>query len=119
MGTTSVSSDDLVLTVSGVPANQFGVLFMGGATNLVPFGDGIRCVGPGPFNVCRFLVQNGGPSGTLVQGPGIVGFSNTLEVTCHVDAGETWFFQGWYRDPGGPCNWSFNTSNGLEVTFTP
>ncbi len=35
------------------------------------------------------------------------------------DAGETWYFQGWYRDPMGPCGTAFNLSNGLAVTFAP
>ncbi len=39
--------------------------------------------------------------------------------TGHIDAGETWYFQGWYRDPMGPCGTAFNLSNAIAVTFAP
>lgn len=118
-GSASVSSDDLVLTVTNVPAGQNGLVYMGGAASQVPFGDGLRCVASGPFATCRFPTRNAGASGTLTEGPGIVAFSLTLGAACHVDVGETWFFQGWYRDPGGPCGAFFNLSNALSVTFAP
>ncbi|MFT4542214.1 MAG: hypothetical protein ACI835_004681 [Planctomycetota bacterium] len=117
-GSTSVIADDLVLTVSNLPSNQFGILYRGGRQWSATFGDGIRCVGAAPLTICRFGVQSSGPSGTLVLGPGIVALSSTTLPECHIQAGMTWNFQGWFRDPGGPCGSAFNLSNALAVTFS-
>ncbi len=35
------------------------------------------------------------------------------------NAGDVRRFQGWYRDPAGPCGFGFNLTNGVEVTFIP
>lgn len=109
-----------MLTATEVPPGQFGILFMGGGQIPPnPFGDGLLCVKPGPASFCRFPVQNSGPGGTMVEGPGIVAFSHTLQPECAIDAGETWNFQAWYRDPQGPCGGLFNLSNAVSVTFGP
>lgn len=119
-GTDGVAADDLVLTAYGVPPNQNGLVFMGGATASVLFGDGLRCVAPGSGGFHRFGVHNSGASGELVEGPGIVGHSATqFPPAGRIVAGATWHFQAWFRDPAGPCGSGFNLSNGLTVTFGP
>ncbi|MFT7670448.1 MAG: hypothetical protein ACI8X5_003157 [Planctomycetota bacterium] len=119
VGSTSVALDDLILG-AGIPPNRMGLFFMGqGQSAPVPFGDGLLCVSPGPGLFCRFPVQNSGPSGTFVQGPGIVAYSQTLAPECRILAGQTWNFQSWYRDPTGSCGSSFNLSNGVSVVFAP
>lgn len=110
-GTTSVTLDNLLLTASQLPINQFG-LFFHGASLIGPFtfGDGLRCVGGG---IQRFgNVMNTGATGTLTIGPGIAATAGIVPVT-------TRHFQCWYRDPGGPCGTSFNTTNAFSATFTP
>jgi hypothetical protein len=116
-GTDSVSADDLMLTASQIPANKFGIVFMG-MTQIAaaPFGDGQRCVGGMLF---RFPVRNSGGAGVVVEGP-IVGHANAnFPPAGQIQAGSTWNFQFWYRDPGGPCNAGFNLSNAVAVAFTP
>ncbi|MCB9915298.1 MAG: hypothetical protein H6828_09130 [Planctomycetes bacterium] len=110
-GTSSVFNDDLVLTVSNMPTGQFGIVYFGStAIGPFPFGDGLRCVGGG---VVRFGPKNSGAGGSISYGPGLIG------------GGAPWVpfstvrFQGWYRDPFGPCGNGFNLSNALAVTFTP
>jgi len=33
--------------------------------------------------------------------------------------GQTWYFQGYYRDSGGPCGTLFSSSNALGVVYGP
>jgi len=120
-GSASVAADDLRLVATSVPANQSGIVFMGGAQVRVPFGDGLRCASAGATGIFRFPVRNSGPTGTLVEGPGIVAWSlGHFGPAGQIAAGQTWQMQAWYRDPvGGPCGNAHNLSNGLSVTFVP
>ncbi len=119
-GSESVTADDLVLSVAGLPANQFGIVFMGGGQTELPFGDGLQCVGAGGLGLFRYNPpQSSGGSGTITLGPGIAARSQSFPANGRIDAGETWYFQGWYRDPMGPCGSAFNLSNALAVSFAP
>jgi len=119
-GSASVASDDLVLTASQLPPDQPGIFFMGGSAIELPFGDGKRCVGAGGIGIFRYLPPAfSGPTGMITLGPGIVLRSQGFAAAGRIDAGETWHFQGWFRDPTGPCGTAFNLTNGLAVTFAP
>jgi hypothetical protein len=116
-GTTSVTCDDLVFTTTGLPAFNFGLYYMGNGIMNAPFGNGLRCVAGA---LQRFPVQNTGPAGMLVRGPGIAAFTcATFPPMFCITPGLTWNFQAWYRDPGGPCGSSFNFSNAITATFLP
>jgi hypothetical protein len=120
MGTTSVTADDLELVTDGVPPNKFGLYYMGGGTLSLPIGDGIRCVGSGGVGTFRYGVLNSGAGGVLSSGPGVAGDSCTqFNPPGCIVAGDTWYLQGWYRDPAGPCGGGFNFSNGIKVEFVP
>ena len=119
-GSTSLVADDLVLRAANIPANQFGLLYMGAATAQSPFGDGLRCVDAGGGEFYRFPIVDAGMQGAIELGPGIVAYSHaTFPASGHIAAGQTWFFQGWFRDPSGFCGSGFNLSNALAVTFEP
>jgi hypothetical protein len=109
-GSTSLAADDLVLTASNLTLNQSGIIYMGPNQIQLPFGDGLRCVGGGSLGVVRFPVMNSGAGGSMTLGP------NFLAPTV-ITAGQTWNFQSWYRDPGGPCGNAFNLSNAVSATF--
>jgi len=116
VGSGSVSEDDLVLTASQLPANQFGLVFMGSAVAPpTTMGAGLRCARGGLF---RYGVHNSGGAGSYSEGPGIVQLSQGFASAGRIDPGETWIFQAWYRNPTGPCATS-NVTNALEVTFHP
>ena len=113
-GTSSVALDNLTFQASHLLPNQPALLFSGGAApnggNGLPFGDGLRCVGT---NLIRLGVQTPGGGGTASWGPGLVGGTGYA-------AGDTRYFQVWYRDPSGsPCGLAFNLTNGVELTFAP
>jgi hypothetical protein len=78
----------------------------------VPFGDGLRCVA-GPF--CRLPV-------TSFDTTGAASFALDVDAppdpSCRITAGDTWFFQLWYRDPAAGGS-GFNLSDGLRVGFCP
>jgi len=119
-GSASVADDDLVLSASQLPPDQPGIFFMGGSALELPFGDGKRCVGAGASGIFRYLPPAfSGPTGTITLGPGIVLRSQGFAAAGRIDAGETWYFQGWFRDPAGPCGTAFNLTNGLALIFAP
>ncbi|MCC6406151.1 MAG: PQQ-binding-like beta-propeller repeat protein [Planctomycetes bacterium] len=118
-GTTSVSNDDLVITAFSLPANRAGRFYMGAIQNSVPFGAGLLCTGAQGYPVFRFPVGNSGPNGSF-ELANIVAYANsTFPAGGQIAAGSTWNFQGWTRDPNGPCGATFNTTNAYSVTFVP
>ncbi len=115
-GTSRVSADDLFLTMSPLSTNKFGLFFQGTNTGSLPFGDGYRCISGQLF---RYPVVNSGSTGVITFGP-IVGWANShFPNAGRINNGETWHFQGWYRDPMGPCGTGFNLTHGKSIIFTP
>ncbi|MCY2960171.1 MAG: choice-of-anchor E domain-containing protein [Planctomycetota bacterium] len=110
-GTPSIANDTLTLTAS--ITNGAGYFFVGdqniagGAGSA--FGNGLRCVGG---NVQRIRkIPTGAATGTLPPA------GLTIHQLIGASAGDTDFFQVWYRDPNGACGASFNTTNGVIVVW--
>ena len=119
-GSASIAADDLFLTSSGLPANSWARYYMGAAPNALPFGNGLLCAGSGGYGQFRFPIVNAGAGGFVSLGLGVVEYSEqNFNAQGQVHPGFTWIFQVWYRDPGGLCGSSFNTSNAYHVTFQP
>jgi hypothetical protein len=76
----------------------------------VPFLDGLRCVSGQIF---RFPAKGISSFSHLEQRDVVAGTGLLIQ------AGVTWNFQAWYRNPPGPCGLGANLSNALSVTFTP
>ena len=117
-GSAQVSVNDLTLTASSLPPNQFGIFAVAPFEGFVPGAGGTsngnlclagtigRYVGPG-------LIVNSGASGefqisidltAIPQGAGTVSTS----------AGQTWSFQAWFRDQVGLGS---NFTDGISITF--
>jgi hypothetical protein len=113
-GLRSVAQDSLSFRAEQLLPGQPALLFAGqnavaGGAG-VPFGDGLRCAGGG---VVRLGVQTPDSMGGAQWGPG-------LAASGGFGAGETRYFQCWYRDPvNGPCGSGFNLTNGVELVYTP
>ena len=110
-GSTSIAEDDLVLVAHGTPAHTVGLFLQSASSAQVPLFDGFLCVGS-PFT--RLTPgQASDAAGSSVR-------SLALQTPDHpqaaVAAGETWYFQLWYRDPAAG---SSNFSDGLALTFEP
>jgi len=119
-GGSSVTSDDLTLVVTQLPANTTVLMLMAQNTSRIPFGDGLICIA-GMSKIFRLPPAfNAGPEGTVTGGPGYVALTQTplVPVPGGIQAGDTWNFQAYYRDLAG-CGSGFNTSNGVSVTFVP
>ncbi len=115
-GSASALQDSLEFTAYGMASFQTGVLFMGGGTGSTPFGDGLRCVQSGPSAILRFPVQTADLFGEVYL-PNIVSTSQSFAPVGQIKPGDTWNFQYWYRDPGGPCGNGFNLTNAIPVSF--
>ncbi|MCB9914606.1 MAG: hypothetical protein H6828_05585 [Planctomycetes bacterium] len=109
-GSTSVGGNNLQLSASPVP-NQPGIFYYGPGQAAVPFGNGIRCVSA-PFQRLAITVATGN---TLSYGLDV---NNPPTMAGAINAGSTWYFQAWFRDPqaGGA---GFDLSDALKITFVP
>ena len=86
----------------------------------IVFGDGLLCVGAGSLGLFRIATTTTGPRGVVTLGPGLVASSHaTLPPAGHIQPGQSWTFQAWFRDPGGPCGTDSNLSNAVRVRFEP
>lgn len=107
----SLSNTGFLLSTLQLVPNGPGLYFCGTARELVPFGDGSRCVGG---SLERLGVEFAGTSGVSTLLIDLSQWASTGALA----AGSTRNFQVWYRDlaAGGT---GFNLSDGLAVTFVP
>jgi len=119
-GTASVAADDLLLQLSGAPPAQLVLFFCGPGRTRNPFGDGFACVAGGGVGILRFPPRLTSATGALSEGRGLLARLQALHGSKgQVLAGQTWQFQAWFHDPGGPCGSGANLSNALSVSFSP
>lgn len=121
-GTTSVVADDLVLLAHDLPVGEFAIFIAAQGHQSMPFADGRLCVGGPGYKTVRYTAPTLVPAtGALRLGPGLVALSNSnhvgLPAIVGIDAGESWFFQTYYRDAAGPCGTGANLSNAVALTF--
>lgn len=120
IGSTSASVDDLILVTNQMPAAMPVVLIMGPEGVQLPFGDGLLCVGAGTLGYSHYTPKTTTAVGTANWGPKLVLFGKqNFPSDSWIHPGETWHFQAWYRDIGGPCGTGINLTNGLALTYVP
>ncbi len=112
-GSNSVASNNLVLIALSCPPGQPGLFFYGQNAVAVPFGNGTRCVGGS--SLIRLPPETIGVGGAAASAVDVNSPGYPAGV---IQAGQTWRFQFWYRDPAGGGA-GFNLSNGLSVQFCP
>ena len=116
-GSTTASDNDLTLHANLLPLNRFGYFLGATAQGLVPAPGGSQ----GNLCLAGNLARFNGPSQI-----GFTGTSGSLSVQIDLTqiptipsqpalAGQTWYFQAWYRDDN-PTSTS-NFTDGLRVTF--
>jgi len=107
-GTTSIANDDVVLSISGAPANKVGMWLSGTNSVQIPFRDGNLCVGGSTERMEL----------TTTNGLGEASSTSSIVTEANVLAPSTRYFQIWFRDFTGPCGTGSNLSNSVEVNFT-
>ena len=118
-GLTSVAGNDVTLTASNLPQNQFGILIVSASQGFVPNAGGTsngnlclggaigRYVGPG-----EILSSGGAGEFSLAIDLGLIPQGGGTTATV---AGDTWNFQAWYRDGVGLGS---NFTDGIQISFT-
>ena len=104
-GSTVRSQDNFTIVASGLPPGAANIFFYGPTTSFTVFGNGFRCIGN---PITRLPVSNASIFGDSAVPVGLAG--------SQIDAGETWYFQNWYRNPAGGGA-GFNLSDSLRVPF--
>jgi len=116
LGSSLASDNDLTLLTLGMATNQFGYCLASQSGAFVPNPGGSAgnlCLGS---PIARFVsqVQNSGGSGSFSVAVDLTSIPSTPVHA--VVAGETWYFQTWYRDSvlGIPTS---NFSDGIRIGF--
>lgn len=118
-GSTNVADNDLTLNVSGLPMNE-NVLFLNSQeVNLVanPGGSaGDLCIASFTMGRHNGAVMNSGMGGTVAL---TLNLANIPQPNGFVAAlaGETWYWQAWYRDVDGMGMPTSNFSSAVCITF--
>ena len=107
IGEPSISGNGVQLNAIDLPANVQGVFFHGTQAQNTPFGDGVLCVGGTVERVEPGVASNGAGVASTHVDLQALGFT----------AGETRYFQFWYRDPNGPGGSGFNLTHSPRVQF--
>ena len=117
VGSRAVSADDLTLLAESLPSNAFGFFIVsGGQTNIPAVGgsQGTLCVGPSIGRAVGGEIFNSGSSGQATVAVDLSSLP-TPTSTVQVLPGETWYFQGWFRDINPQV--TSNMTDGVGVTF--
>lgn len=117
-GSSSVVLDELRFELRRMQPFKSAVVFMGNAAGQIALGDGLRSVASAGAGFYRFSVLQSGADGAA-QLASIASRSLSFPASGQIQPGAVWSFQGWYRDPAGPCGSGTNLTNALEVTFRP
>ena len=89
-----------------------GVFFVGTQAESLPFRSGRLCVGGQTQRMDKIPFGNAGSG--VMPAPGFP----VLSQLHNVSAGDTLFYQFWYRDPNGQCaGGGANTSNAVRITW--
>lgn len=126
-GTTRVDCNELVLHYTGTIPERTAQFFYG-KNELDPpgsLGHGRLCIcvsGPQPCGVFRMGMFTTAPCPSESPTPCPSSGSFAVDLTSlppagPISAGDTWFFQLWYRDPDSTLG--SNLSDALELTFCP
>jgi len=118
-GLASVTGDTLLLEGVRGPISNSSLYFQANNNldgNGAFLGDGIRCAGGG---LIRLKVKLTDATGYANSSPAVI-TTRSASFGHTIVAGETLYYQWWFRDiNGSPCGTENNTSNGYQITWLP
>ena len=118
-GSDTVADNAMTLEVTDLPANQ-NVLFVNSQETILvanPGGSqGDLCIGSLALGRHVNDIVNSGSSGQATLSLDLANVPTNLALTAVV-AGETWYWQAWYRDVDGGGAATSNLSSAVGVTF--
>ena len=118
-GSFEVVNNDTTLDLTGLPLNQT-VLFVNSRETILvanPGGSqGDLCIGSLALGRHVNDIVNSGAAGTASLALDLANVPTNLALTAVV-AGETWYWQAWYRDVDGTGSATSNFSSAIGVTF--
>lgn len=116
-GTLVVAENDFTLSVSRLPANQFGFLLTSRSSAFIPFpggSQGILCLGEPIGRGVGGVIFNAGPGGSASVPIDLTSLPIGPSAVAAMP-GETWYFQSWHRDVNPTATSNFTEA--VEVTF--
>ncbi len=118
-GSRAVVDNDLTLNVSNLPLNQF-LLFVNSRDTIHianPGGSqGDLCIGGLSLGRHNADITNSGPTGTASLALDLTSVPTNVNLAA-VAAGETWYWQAWFRDIGYGGVPTSNLSSAIGITF--
>jgi hypothetical protein len=114
-GCPSLTANNLVFTVTGLPHSGVGIFYYGSVQKHLPFGAGWRCGGRSMQRVGPPLISD--LSGVVTY-PVHLSQSLIYRGSNAITPGSAWNFQYWYRDPPASVT-TFNLSDAWNVVFAP
>ena len=113
-GSNVATDNDLTLHMNDIPMNQFGYFINGLAQGFVPNPGGSAgnlCLG-GAIGRHSAQIGNSGTSGSISVAIDLTAIPRPSGGPVAAQAGETWYFQGWFRDSA-----TSNFTDGIAITF--
>lgn len=113
VGDADHGNQGLVVGLTGAPANAFTVLAYSPIPFVGPFGDGTLCLSPFAPGIIRAPAAPTDANGALAVAMDFESFG----LGAAFIPGTTWYFQGIFRDVGGPGGTGVNASDSVALTF--
>ncbi len=119
-GSTSIAANNIVLSATQLPNNQFGLLINSLSTGFIPNSGGSSgnlCLS-GAIGRHMGQIAGSGTNGTIEFPINLQAIPTPSGLTS-ATAGQDWKFQAWHRDTIGGGTATSNLTNGIRITLTP